>query len=379
MVQNHEPGKELYLDWMGDTLDCVTDPKTGRLRTAHFFAASLGCSCYPYVEAFPDESLENWLTANIHTLEYIGGVPLVLIPDNCKVAVTKSNYYDPKLNPSFHEFARHYGVAVIPTRIKKPKDKSIIEGNIGWLETWLLEWLRGQRFLSFAELNAAIGKRVTELSNKKFDKRCGSRRSVFEELDKPALRPLPPTRFVCASYAVRRVPDNYHVEYSGFYYPVCHTLYKHEVTIRATATMIEIINANREVVALHQRRYSGSRYITELSHMPEKHRRQHEFNRRTGRDYIQWASTIGINTRAVIEHMLAAQEIEMTAYRACMGVLQFAKKHSIEQLEYACSQALRLGSPCYTTVKGQLQSVPPQKRSEPLPIHENLRNPSEFV
>jgi len=379
MAQNHEPGKELFVDWIGDTLDCVCDPVTGQLQRAHFFVATLGCSGYPYVEAFPDEKIESWLTANIHALEHFGGVPRVIVPDNCKTAVTKPNYYAPKLNPAYWEMAKHYDVAVIPTRIRKPKDKSVVEGSVGWLETWLLEWLRGQRFFSFAELNREIIKRVQVLAGRPFQKRPGSRASIFEELDKPALRPLPPTRFEYAAYITRRVPDNYHVEYEGFYYSVPYTLFRQEVTIRATASTIEIVNGNRERMALHQRRVSGSRYVTEPAHMPEKHRRQLEYSHRTGRDYLEWAATIGGNTRTVVERMLQAQQVEMTAYRACMGVLQCAKKFSPEKLEIACGQALRLGSPCYTTVRNLLQNPPPEKRPRVLPAHENLRNPSEFV
>ena len=380
MIQQHEPGKELYVDWAGDTIDCVTDPDTGELLTAHFFVAAMGCSCYPYVEAFPSEDLANWLAAHVHAFEYLGGVPQVAVPDNCKTAITKPNYYDPKYNPAYFDLAKHYGIAVIPARIKKPKDKSIVEGSIGWLETWLLEWLCGQMFFSFDELNRTIAERVGVLSARKFQKRPGSRVSIFEELDKPALMPLPPTRFQFAQYAARRVPDNYHVEYDKYYYSVPYALYKQEVTVRATMTMIEVVNANRERVALHQRRYSGKRYVTNPEHMPESHRRQLENSRRTGRDYLNWASTIGTNTLAVIDKMLKNQEIEMTAYRGCMGVLQFAKKYSPEKLEAACAKSLRIGSPCYTTVMHLLKNPQPDYQpSRPLPRHENLRNPAEFA
>ncbi len=377
MVQTHEPGKELFVDWMGDTLDCVCDAMTGELATAHFFVAVLGCSCYPYVEAFPNENQNSWLQAHVNAFEHIGGVPRIVVPDNCKTAVSKPNYYDPQFNPSYSELAKHYGVAVLPARVKKPKDKSLVEGSVGWLETWLLEWLRGQQFFSFEELNRAIQRRVETLSHRPFQQRPGSRESVFVELDKPALRPLPHTRFVQATYVTRRVPDNYHVEYENFYYSVPHALFKQDVTIRATSSTIEIINANRERVALHRRRFSGTRYVSEPAHMPEKHRRQMENNRRTGRDYLQWAATIGPQTRAVIERMLKAQDIEETAYRACMGVLQCAKKFGKDQLEAACARALRIGSVSYTTVRTMLQN-PQKPKPEPLPDHENLRNPAEF-
>ena len=380
MVQNHEPGREVYVDWAGDTLDCVTDPHTGELKTAFFFVASMGLSCYPYVEAFPSMELENWLVAHVHTFENFGGVPHIAVPDNCKTAITKSNYYDPKYNPAYWELAKHYGIAVIPARIKKPKDKSVVEGNIGWLETWLLEWLRGQMFFSFGELNRAISQRVMKLVDRDFKKRSGCRADIFAKYDKPALRPLPPTRFEFAEYVARRVPDNYHVEYDEFYYSAPYILYKQMVTVRATTTMIEIINANRERVALHQRSYSGKRYVTNPAHMPENHRWHMENSKRTGSDYRAWASTIGEGTREVIDRMLKCQTFEETAYRGCMGVLQFAGKFSPEQLEVACNRALQMGSPCYTTVKTLMKNPFTEVRVlPPLPRHKNLRSPAEFA
>ena len=380
MVQNHEPGKELYVDWIGDTLDCVVNPDTGELYTSHFFVAALGYSGYPYVEAFPNEEADSWLTAHVHALEYIGGLPRVIIPDNCKTAVTKPNYYDPAFNPAYLDLARHYNVAVIPARVRKPKDKAIIEGSVGWLETWLLEWLRGQRFFSFAELNREIMKRVKVLAERPFQERPGCRVKDFVEVDKPVLRPLPKERFEQAQYVTRRVPDNYHIEYDNFYYSVPYTFYKREITVRATVSTIEVINENRERIALHQRRYAGSRYVTQPGHMPEKHRRQLESSNRTGHDYLEWAATIGGSTRAVIDRMLKAQEFEMTAFRSCMGVLQCAKKFSPDKLEKACGQALEIGSPCYTTIKNLLQLQPLEKRSpRPLPAHQNLRDPAEFM
>lgn len=380
MVQEHEPGKVVYVDWAGDTLDCVVDPSTGELFTAHFFVAAMGLSHYPYVEAFPDETEPNWLAGHVHTFEHYGGVPKVATPDNCKTAITKPNYYDPKYNPSYWELAKHYGIAVIPARIKKPKDKSVVEGSIGWLETWLLEWLCGQIFYSFEELNRAIRMRLSELVVREFQKRSGSRESVFNELDKPALSPLPTTRFEVAGYIIRKVPDNYHVEYDKFYYSVPYALYKRNVTIRATSTMIEVINDDRERVALHQRRYMGRRYVTIPEHMPENHRRHLENSKRTGSDYLNWAATIGVSTQELINRMLKNQEVEMTAYRGCMGVLQFAKKYSPKLLEEACSKSLQTGSPCYATVMHYLKNPQQEIRvASPLPQHKNLRDPAEFA
>ena len=220
--------------------------------------------------------------------------------------------------------------------------------------------------------------RVKALAERKFEKRPGSRASDFDEFDKPALHPLPPTRFEIADYVTRKVTDSYHVEYDNYYYSVPYTLFKQEVTLRATLMMIEITNGNRELVALQVRRYSGSRYITDPAHMPERHRRQADFAGRTGADYLSLAETIGSSTQTVIERTLKAQAFEETAYRSCMGIIQFAKKFSPEKLEKACNYALEIGSPNYTTVKRLLQNPQPVKRLQPLPLHENLRNPAEF-
>ena len=180
MVQGYEPGDKMFLDWAGDTLDCVVDANTGEIQTAHFFVAVLGYSYYPYAEAFPNEQMDSWLAANINALEYIGGVPHIAVPDNTTTAVTKPHYFDPRLNPTYLDFARHYNMAIMPARPYRPKDKSPAEGSVGWLETWLLEWLRGQQFFSFGELNRAIRKRLGELAERAFQKRPGSRKSEFE-------------------------------------------------------------------------------------------------------------------------------------------------------------------------------------------------------
>ncbi|MFZ7103079.1 MAG: IS21 family transposase [Peptococcaceae bacterium] len=222
MIQNREPGKELFVDWMGDTLDCVVDSSTGEILTAHFFVATLGDSSYPYVEAFPDEKLDKWLLAHVNALRYLGGVPRVIVPDNCKTATTKPNYYDPSINRSYWDFAQHYEVAILPARVREPQDKA----PVGWLETWLLEWLRGKRFFCFTALNNEIQYRMKELTKRPFQKRKGSRQSVFEELDKPVLRPLPYNQYEYSDYIVRRTPANYHVEYDAFHYSVPHGLYK---------------------------------------------------------------------------------------------------------------------------------------------------------
>lgn len=168
MPINREPGRELFADWVGDTLDCVVDESTGELLTAHFFITTLGDSSYPFVEAFPDEKADKWIKGHVDALGWYGGVPKIIVPDNTKTAVTSARYYDPEINKVYWSFAQHYAVAVIPARVRKPRDKGSVESGVGWLEVWLLEWLRRQVFYSFRELNVAIKKRVRQLAAKPF-------------------------------------------------------------------------------------------------------------------------------------------------------------------------------------------------------------------
>lgn len=383
MIQNRAPGKELFVDWMGDTLHCVVDSSTGEVLAAHFFVATLGDSSFPYVESFPDEKLDKWLLAHVNALNYLGGVPRVIVPDNCKTATTKPNYYDPAINRAYWEFATHYEVAILPARIREPQDKAPVESSIGWLETWLLEWLRGKRFFSFPALNQEIQDRIQELVKRPFQKRPGSRLSVFEAVDKPALRPLPTMQFEYANYVTRRIPANYHVEYDGFYYSAPHGLYKQLVTLRATATTIEILNDNRERVALHPRRQTGSRYVTNTSHMPPHHRHQQEVNQFDGARYRSWARNIGQQTYVTIDYLLRYQVIEEQAYRSCMGILQCAKKYGNERLEAACEKAIAMKSCTYSTISTILKNgqdkVSTSAANKATPEHENLRGSQAYI
>lgn len=380
MHQEREPGKELFVDWMGNKLECVVDSETGLLHKAHFFVATLGNSGMPYVEAFPDEKLDKWLLAHIHAIEYYGGIPRIVIPDNCKTAISKPQYYEPQVNPAYWQWARHYEIAVIPARVREPQDKALVEESIGWLETWLLGWLRKQRFFSFAELNNTIQQRVSTLCEHPFQKRPGSRISIFTELDKPELRPLPSHRFEMADFKIRKVPDNYHVEYENFFYSCPYTYYRQQITIRATSTTIEIIDSNHQRIASHLRRYKGKRYVTNPDHMPKKHRKYWESKQWNGERYRSWANNIGEKTGVVIEKLLTAQEIEEQAYKSCMGLLQMSKTFGNERLENACARACNMNSYSYTTVKNILKNgqdlveqTQTTSKTRAIPIHENIR------
>jgi len=385
MHQEREPGKEMLIDWMGDTLPCVVDSSTGEIHDAHFFVSTLGNSGFPFAEGFPDEKSNHWILAHLNAFHYYGGVPRILIPDNCKTAVTKPQYYDPVLNPSYWEFAKELQVAVIPARIREPEDKACVEESVRWLETWLLEWLRGQTFFSFAELNEAIRYRLAILVKRPYQKRQGTRLSVFNELDLPCLRPLAVTTYETMDMKLRTVPDNYHVEYEGFYYSCPYTLYRKKVTIRATATTIEILEGNRTRIASHPRRYHGKRYVTDPEHMPENHRKYWDSQQFDGARYRSWASQIGENTHYVIDSILKSFPVEQQAYKSCMGLLQLVKKYSQERLEKACAKARLMQSCSYTTVSNILKNgqdlIPDPRKAlnKATPKHDQVRGPYYYT
>jgi len=292
--------------------------------------------------------------------------------------VKRPRYYEPMINSAYWELARHYQVAIVPARVRKPKDKPVVEQTVGWLETWLLGKLRNQRFFSFPELNKAIRKHILELSKRPFQKREGSRWSEFQRIDQPMLRPLPAQRYEAADIVTRRIGDNYHIEYAGFHYSVPYTLHKEQVVLRATGSMIEIYDQNHLRMASHERRYTSSkgRYITQEAHMPPNHRAVYQARQFDGDRYRAWARKIGENTRFIVERLLSGGAVEEQGYKACMGVLQFSKTHGEEALEAACARARAIGSCSYTTIKNILKNRTPGAQGHictSTPAHENIR------
>jgi transposase len=377
LYHERKAGEIMEVDWMGDTLECVVDDSTGEVIAAHFFVSALGYSHYPYVEAFPDEQEPAWLTAHVNALNHYGGLPRIITPDCCKTAVITPKYYEPTINSAYWEFAQHYGVAIVPARVKKPKDKPVVEYSVGWLETWLLGKLRNQFFFSFAELNRAILGHVRELSLREFKQREGSRHSEFIRVDKPALRPLPPHKYEIADIVKRKVGDNYHLEYGGFHYSVPYTQHGKELILRATANTIEVIDKERIRVDSHARKYSTAhgRYVTKEEHMPPNHRAVYQQRQFDGNRYRSWARRIGESTSFIIDSLLTSGKAEEQGYKSCMGVLQFSKTYGEERLESACKRARELGSHTYTTVKtilkNGLESAPAGTRATP--DHVNIR------
>jgi len=293
MRQKHKAGEKMFVDYAGDTVP-ITDPETGEVWQAQIFVAVLGASNYTYAEAQASQELPNWIGGHVRALAFFGGATQIIVPDNLKQGVKSPCWYDPDINQTYLEMAQHYSVAVIPARVRKPRDKAKGEVAVQVVERWILARLRNRTFFSLAALNQAIRKLLDDLNQRKMEHLEKSRRELFEELDQPALRPLPERPYEFATWKATRVNIDYHVVFEKHFYSVPHTLIHEEVRIRATERMIEIFHKNRrEPVAIHPRNSAPGRYSTQTVHMPTKHQKAGEWN---AERLVRWATEIGPHT-----------------------------------------------------------------------------------
>jgi transposase len=371
-----KPGEEMLVDWAGTKME-VIDRESGEIQPAHLFVSTIGASAYPYVEALPSENLDCWISAHIHAFQYYGGVPRILVPDNLKTGVKKACNYDPELNKTYLELSEHYGCAIVPARSRKPKDKSPVEGTVGDISTWIAAALRYQRFFNFRDLNEAILEKLKEFSKKPFQKKEGSRLSLFLELDAPVLRPLPISQYQMATWKVATVSFNYHIEVNRMYYSVPYIYIQKKVDIKMTSFLIEVY-ANNVRIASHARLNgrAGS-YSTNPEHMPPNHR---EYVAWDSNRFLAWACKIGDSTRELVQQLLASKKVEQQAYKSCFGLLKLADRYTAFRLENACQRALELRSPSYTTVNNILKNGMDRVKTDPpatlgniIPIHSTIR------
>ena len=350
---NRKPGERMETDWAGQTAS-IRDSVTGDSIPVYIFVAVLPSSQFTYVEAFATQNLESWITAHIHAFAYFGGVPRMVVPDNLKTGVDKAEWYTPVINRTYHEMAEHYGTAIVPARVRKPKDKPSVESTVGNISTWITAALRSQTYFSVNELNGDIAKKLTDYNERPFQKRPGSRKSVFFEEERNLLLPLPTTTYEIATWKKATVAFNYHVCVDSQYYSVPHEYIRYQVDIRVTSRMVEVFYSGVRV-ASHPRLtgYHGQ-YRTVDEHMPPKHRKSSEWNNER---FISWAQTMGPNTAEVIRSVLAGCKVEQQGYRTCMGILKMSDKYGVERLEAACARALGYTPhPTYRNIAAILKS-----------------------
>ena len=349
---NRKPGEQIEVDWAGDPAKII-DPDTGEIIDAWLFVGVMTYSQYPYVEAFMNEKQKAWITAHVHMYEYFGGVTRIVVPDNCKTAVVHNNdWYTQQINAVYHEMAEHYNTAIIPARVRAPKDKPNAEGSVKVISTWLTAALRNEQFFSLAELNQAIRKKLKEFSNRPFQKKEGTRYEIFRDEELPLLAKLPATPYELAEWKAATVQFNYHISVEGMLYSVPYEFIKRKVDVRITDTTVEVFYNHNRVVS-HRRLYGRKgQYSTITEHMPESHQKYLEWN---GDRFRQWAARIGINTSKVVNALLTSQRVEQQSYRSCMGLLKLADKYSVDRLEAACQKALfYTTNPSYKSIKNIL-------------------------
>jgi len=363
MRQTYHFGEKCFVDYAGETM-AVVDPRTGEVTDVQIFVGTLGASNYTYAEAQPSQKLEHWIGGQVRMFEYFGGVPEVLIPDNLKSGVKRPDFYDPDLNPTYQLMAEHYSVAVIPARVRKPRDKAKGENAVLQVERWVIAPLRNRTFYSLKELNEAISEKLDDLNERPFQKLPGCRRESFEKDELSVLRPLPSQRFSFVHRKDAKVGIDYHVQYDDHYYSVPYGLVGARVEVFARTAVIELVHGGRRV-ASHRRSYAKGGFTTDPAHRPPNHRHA-EWNPERLKS---WARKLGPNVELMIIGILAGYQYPAQGYRRCLGVLSMAKKYGSERLDRACRRGVELGAFSYRSVKSTLEKNLDQ---EPLTVTETV-------
>lgn len=379
MRQEHRAGEKLFVDFTGDTIP-VTDPITGEVRRAEVFVAVLGASNYTYAEALPSQELPYWIAGHVHAFEFFGGAPEIVVCDNLHSGVTRPHRYEPDLNRTYEEMATHYRSAVIPARSRKPRDKAKVETGVQIVQRWIMASLRHRTFFSLAEANRAIRERLEWLNQRPFRKFPGSRRELFEELDRPALRPLPERPYEFATWKTAKVNIDYHVELDRHWYSVPYQLVGERCDVRSSISIVEIFCRGRRV-ASHLRSSLPHRYTTDPRHMPDAHRKHLEW---TPSRIVDWAEKAGPATGQLVGGILERRPHPEQGYRACLGILRLGQRYGQERLEAASRRALAVNAFSFRSVESMLkkgldrQPLPVLAPELPTRPHDNLRGAAYY-
>lgn len=351
MRQEHRAGEKMYVDHAGPTVSII-DPGTGELRAASVFVAVLGASSYTYAEATWTRDLYDWIGSHVRALEFFGGATAAIVPDNWRAGVSKACWYEPDLNPTYADFARHYDTAVLPARVRKPRDKAKAEAAVLLVERWILAALRHQTFIGLAALNKAIRELLERLNGRKFRKLETTRAELFERVDRPALKPLPTEPFIFGEWKKARVNIDYHIELDcHHYYSVPFELRGKQVEARIRATTVEIFH-NSSRVATHARSSVVGGHSTLPEHRPPQHRHYLEW---TPERVTDWVRKIGPSAAAVAAQIMQSRRYPEQGYRACLGLIRLGRRYPAERVEAACARALAVNACSYRSVKSILE------------------------
>ena len=374
MRQVHPAGERLFVDYAGQTVP-VIDGATGEVRPAQIFVAALGASNFTYAEARWTQSLQDWIGCHVNALASFGGVARQIVCDNLKAGVTAACRYEPGISRTYQDMASHYRTAILPTRVRRPRDKAKVEVAVQVVQRWVLARLRHRRFFSLTELNVAIRELIAELNDRPMRHLGTSRRALFEALEQPALLPLPAEPYVYAEWRRCRAGLDYHVEVHGHFYSVPYRLMRETIEARITDQTVELFHAGVRVAA-HQRNPRQHRHTTIPEHMPSAHRRYADW---TPTRLLREAAAIGPATVGLVERILTAKPHPEQGFRACLGILRLVRGYGPERLEAACQRGLDIGARSYGSVQSILRNgldraYRPQSVPDELPVqHGNIR------
>lgn len=354
--QTYTAGDVMFVDYAGQTVP-IHNRQTGAVVQAQIFVAVLGASNYSFAEATADQTVESWVASHVNAFEYFKGVPRKVVPDNLKAGVTKACRYEPQINRTYADMIAYYETAVIPARVMKPQDKAKVEVGVQLIQRWILAALRNQKFFSLVELNKAIRELLIKLNERPFQKLPGSRKSVWEQEELPALKPLPATRYELAQWKEAKVHIDYHVELKGHYYSVPYRLVGQQVWLRYTTSTVEVLHREQRV-ASHVRDDNRGRHTTVEEHRPKGHQ---EFLSWTPAKILTMAGKVGSQTTAMMESIMNGRQYPEQGYRSCLGILRLAKMYSNERLEAACARGQKIGAHSYKSISSILKAGLDQK------------------
>jgi transposase len=373
MRQVHVAGDKAFVDYSGKK-PSIVDAQTGEVTEVELFVAVLGASNLTYAEATLTQRCPDWIASHVRAFEYFGGVPTALVPDQLKAGVTRACRYEPEVQRTYEELAQHYGTTVLPARPAHPRDKAKVEVAVQIAQRWLLARIRDEVFHSVGELNARLRELLVDLNGREMRRYGKSRRALFEEIERAALRPLAAGRFEYAEWVKARVNIDYHVAVDGHLYSVPYRLVHEQVEARLTADVVEIVHG-RTRVAAHRRSSVKGGFTTLSEHMPSAHRAHAEW---TPSRILTWAGKVGAATRDLCDAILAERPHPEQGFRSCLGILRLGKRYGDARLEAACRRALHVRARSYRHVesilKNGLDRVAMDDEQTRLPLsHENVR------
>ena len=379
MVLHHAAGEKLFIDFAGKTLSYI-DRETGQVIPCQVFVACLAYSGYGFAMAVSGQSSEDFLYALSCCLKDFGGVPQALVPDNLKAAIVKSNRYEPGINQMLEDFANHYGTTVFPARVRKPKDKALVENQVKVMYNRVYARLRNQQFFDLSSLNKAIGAKMKDHNQTRMQQKAYCRQEKFLSDEKPVLKPLPPAAFEIKYYKELKVAKNNHILLSEdkHYYSVPFHWIGSTVKVIYTRGMVRIY-AKGEPVAVHQRSFGKSGYTTDKEHLCSSHR---HYLDRSPDYYLRQAQKKSAALYRVVQALFSTDKYPEQLYRTCDGLLSLERKTDSQQFEKACNIALDYEN-CsygfiYNILKNRMTENTETINDKPLPAHQNIRGAASF-